>query len=249
MSSLWFWPPRTTLFLFILIVVTSVTGSLSAQGIRGKVAEIDIAEPVSGASVWLLGLEGEVYGVAFTDSSGTFDLRAPVAGWYLIRAHHMRYLSSAIEIQLQEGVIIEVRVNLRPRPGIRLDPIVVTARQLTKGQQEFTSRLNRRWGKQVMQEELLESAAGNLETFLNWWANYESRGCRRYYLDGRRVNPTYAGAEVLASWVLQYPLDWIYGLEVYRTQDDAPMQYRERMGAASRCAVVLIWTTTIGSSN
>ncbi len=223
-------------------VLASVVSAppLAAQSVRGKVAEIDIAEPLVGASVWLMGVDGEVHAVTFTDSVGNFALKAPNAGWYLIRAHHFGHQSNAIEMQLQEGLIIEVRINLRPLSVMELDPIIVTAEApQTRGQREFLSRLDIVRGKKVRQEELIRSATGNLGDYFREWAGFWTSGCRDYYLDGRRTD----------DWILDYPLDWVFGIEMYRVQHDAPMRYRDPDPGRRNCSVILLWATTVGEGN
>ena len=214
---------------------------LAAQGVRGKVAEIDIAEPLVGASVLLLGVDGEVHTITLTDSVGNFELRAPTAGWYLIRAHHFGHQSAAIEMQLQEGLVIEIRINLRPLSvATALDPVIVTAEsRQVRGQREFLSRFDIVRGKKVKQEELIQSASGDLGTYLSWWAGFWTRGCRDYFLDGSRAG----------GWVLDYPLDWVFGIEIYRVQHDAPMRYRDPNPGRRNCSVILIWGTEVGKGD
>ena len=222
-------------------VVSAPPPPLAAQGVRGKVAEIDIAEPLVGASVLLLGVDGEVHTITLTDSVGNFELRAPTVGWYLIRARHFGYQSAAIEMQLQEGLVIEVRINLRPLSvATALDPVIVTAEsRQVRGQREFLSRFDIVRGKKVKQEELIQSASGDLGTYLSWWAGHWTRGCRDYFLDGSRAG----------SWVQRYPLDWVFGVEMYRIQLDAPMRYRNPDPKRRNCSVILIWGTSVGEGN
>ena len=232
---------RPTLWTFLVWALAAVASAppLAAQGLRGKVAEIDVAEPLVGASVLLMGMDGEVHVVAFTDSVGNFDLKARNAGWYLIRAHHFGYQTTATEIQLQEGLVIEVQINLRPLLVTELDPIIVTAEAPTRGQREFLSRMDIVRGKKVRQEELIRSASGNVLNYLRSWGGFWTNGCRSYFVDGRRAS----------GWVLGWPLDWVFGIEMYRVQHDAPMRYRDPAPERRTCSVILIWGTTVGKGD
>ena len=231
--------PRAFLVWTLAAIVSAPP--LAAQGVRGKVAEFGIAEPLGGASVWLMGVDGEVHTVAFTDSVGNFELRAPTAGWYLIRAHHFGHQSAAIEMQLQEGLVIEIRINLRPLSvATALDPVIVTAEsRQVRGQREFLSRFDIVRGKKVKQEELIRSASGTLRYYLRTWGGFWASGCGDYFLDGSRAG----------SWVQDYPLDWVFGIEMYRIQLDAPMRYRNPDPKRRNCSVILIWGTSVGKGD
>lgn len=227
-----------TLVAGFILVATMVNTANAAQGLRGMVAEIDVAEPLVGASVWLMGIDGEVHTVVNTDSAGNFELPVPDAGWYLIRAHHFGYQGTSTEMQFQEGLIVEVRINLRRRAATTLAPIIITADEAkTLGQLEFQTRLDIVRGKKVQQEQLMQAASGNLRFYLSDWGGFWTRGCRTYYLDGRPVD----------DWVLDYPLDWVFGIEMYRVQNDAPRRYRDADPDLRNCSVILIWGTTVGN--
>ena len=62
------------------------------------------------------------------------------------------------------------------------------------------------------------------------------RGCFVVWRDGVRI-----GEYQMDS----YPLDWVYGIEIYRHGHDVPMRYRTSF-EDFRCGAVLIWSREPG---
>ena len=183
--------------------------------------------------MWLYDADGLIHDVVVTDSAGVFQMKATDSGPYHLEVRHLQYLTEETEIQHTAGLAVGVRVNMTPRATI-LDPLVVTAAPPETGPQlEFKSREGNRRGHRATYEELQRSAAGTLSTYIRFWASFYDRGCKSYFIDGRPVRSDRA---------CDLPLDWIYGLEIYRMSFDAPLRYRRGPG----CGVVLLWTTTPG---
>ena len=42
-----------------------------------------------------------------------------------------------------------------------------------------------------------------------------------------------------------FPLDWVYGIEIYRTKYDIPIRYRDPF-ENPRCGAVMIWPREVG---
>lgn len=46
------------------------------------------------------------------------------------------------------------------------------------------------------------------------------------------------------AFAMEYPLDWVYGIEVYPFAFRVPHQYRKYRKSAS-CGAILIWSTRL----
>ncbi|MFQ5704769.1 MAG: carboxypeptidase regulatory-like domain-containing protein [Gemmatimonadales bacterium] len=107
---------------------------------RGKVAVLDIADPIPSAVVFLLGVNDEVFGATVTDSAGRFELRVSEPGTFVLRVHRVGYVPASSEaLSLPEGRILDVRVNMRP-DATMLEGVTVYGIRLTPGQAEFERR-------------------------------------------------------------------------------------------------------------
>ena len=210
-----------------------LTTSAAAQGIRGKVAEIDIAVSVPNALIVVIDTGGIAEAATVSDSTGQFEVRLP-AGDYTIRVSHPNYISRAAEIRIPQRAIVEVRVNLRPLVDIRLADIVIIGRRVeSRKEREFREFLARRdlpWGKWVDRRRIEELRAGTIDDVLRLEPGRRAP-CPNIYFDGRRAS----------AYVLTTPLDWVFGIEVYSDYYDTPLRYRNPL--KWRCGAILIWTT------
>ncbi|HEX8692039.1 MAG TPA: carboxypeptidase regulatory-like domain-containing protein [Longimicrobium sp.] len=108
----------------------------AAQVVRGEVVERGSGRPVAAALVVLLDAGGARRGAALTGQDGRFELRAPSAGTYTLRAERVGYRSIAspplalaagqtLEYRLEsgaeavtlEGITARGTRRCRPRPG------------------------------------------------------------------------------------------------------------------------------------
>ncbi len=225
----------------------------SAQTIRGKVAVIDIDEPIAKAAVLLLGEDGAAYAATMTDSAGHFELKTSFAGRFVLRAHRVGYHgTSSNPIVLTPGRIVEVRINLRPDPVI-LEAITVYGRVFqSREMREFMRR--RRLGLSrysFSRSEIEQMRAGTILNVVtrvpaarvvgpprNRSMRLNARGCpARIYLDGRRAYREF--------FSVPFPLEWIEAIEVFRTASETPAEYRDPNHRIAACGTILIWTVSI----
>ena len=225
----------------------------SAQAIRGKVAVIDIGEPIAKAAVLLLGEDGVAYAATLTDSAGHFELETSFAGRFVLRAHRVGYHGTSSDpIELAPGRIVEVRINLRP-DAIMLEAITVYGRVFQSRQmKEFLRR--RRLGLSrysFSRSEIEQMRAGTILNVVtqvpgarvvgrhrNRSMRLNARGCPpRIYIDGNRAYHEF--------FSVPFPIDWIEAIEVFRTASETPAYYRDPDYRIARCGTILIWTVSI----
>lgn len=208
-------------------------GALPAQGVRGSVAEAGTGEPIPGAIVLLSTAPGRIEAAARTDASGGFALPVAAPGQYRLQARRIGYAPDSARIELAANEVVEVRINLRPA-GILLEEVVVYGRAAeTAGQREFLSRQNLPWGHWLDRERIARTRQRTVRDVVRF--QVPALGdCALVYLDGRRES----------AFGMDIPLDWVYGIEVYRSYFNVPIRYRDPFREGSRCGAILIWTTT-----
>lgn len=207
-------------------------GPLEGQAVRGKVAVLDIADAIPQATVFLVEPTGKVHDAVMTDSLGRFFVRASEAGTYIVRVNRWGYEpTSSSPLALIEGRIVEVRVNLRP-DKTKLEAVTVFGSRFSPGQLEFLSRdtledrLYFRFDQKRM-EELHASSPLGLMGALPF--QYK---CMTWWLDGW----------VVRDFGPNYPIDWVYGVEVFMKPWEVPPKYRGN----ALCGAILIWSRPIG---
>jgi hypothetical protein len=101
------------------------SATASAQAIRGTVVDSVSGAPVADVVVSLSSAAGDPIETTPTDSAGRFELRAEVAGLYLLRTTHIGYdstTSGPIEIASDRVTTIVIRIAPRPFP---VEPLAV----------------------------------------------------------------------------------------------------------------------------
>lgn len=208
------------------------TCELAAQTIRGKVAVLDIADPIPNAVVFLLGAGDEVFAATVADSSGHFEVRAPKPGTFVLRVHRFGYMPARSDsLTLTVGRTIEVRVNMRPDATV-MEGVTIYGSRLTPGQAEFQLRKENHRNLSYLygREEIDRLHAGTIGDVLRSGVPFHVR-CPQIYVDGWPTD----------KFALEYPLSWVYGIEVYPFAIRVPKQYRK----SAFCGAILIWSTPI----
>ncbi|UCD25650.1 MAG: hypothetical protein JSW51_06975, partial [Gemmatimonadota bacterium] len=142
---------------------------------------------------------------------------------------------------LQAGDTVEVQVSMVP-VATELEPVTVYGTRLTREQLEFESRRDVPWGYSFGRAEIdsLKYATTVMEVVEQGvpfgvglaGSRGGRRGCYAVYLDGRR-SETYGS---------NYPLRWLYGMEVYPTYNDIPLKYRDPFYVGHNCGAILLWS-------
>lgn len=110
-----------------------------AQSVGGRVLEEGSLQPVAYTGIALLDSAGTVVISTVADSLGSFYLRAG-PGRYRLRAERIGYAtvtSEPVELRSDEPVIVELRVSAS---GIPLEPLIVRARGIERGEDAFKRR-------------------------------------------------------------------------------------------------------------
>ena len=77
-----------------LALALSLTGTLNAQTIRGRVTELGTGSAISGALLVLLSPEGEEVASGVSGESGAWVLRAPSPGEWFVRVERIGFAST-----------------------------------------------------------------------------------------------------------------------------------------------------------
>lgn len=96
--------------LLLLLLLGSPLG-LAAQAIQGRLLDHRTEDPVVGASVLLLNLEGDVVRSVLTDGTGAFLLQAPRPDRFHIRAQRIGYREiTSAPMDVLRGELVEVEL-------------------------------------------------------------------------------------------------------------------------------------------
>lgn len=217
----------------------------SAQGIVGRVRDVDTDTALSGVAVTLVDSAGARLVTATTDTTGAFGLPVYRPGTYTLDLRHGAYeatQTSPLTVERQEVVQVDVRLS---RLAFDLDPLVVTARQRapTSYLTEYYERLDR-WGDYgrgvVLTRDELEKLAGytvgeilTRPTLTGRFVN------RRGMTAGLPCTPRlyWNGFEVPVG---EIPVSSVEGIEIYRGAE-IPAQY----DISNPCGVILVWNRPV----
>ena len=114
--------------LALLLICLVLPGlPVPAQVVRGIVVDSSTGAPVNGVVVVLIDASTSQHGGAFTDPQGRFELRAPTAGQWRVRAERVGYRGTMTPLlDLAAGGERTLRLALAPS-SVRLGEVRVTA--------------------------------------------------------------------------------------------------------------------------
>ncbi len=223
---------RLVAAVFLACVIASPG---SAQTVRGVVAVVETAEPLAGANVLLVGVEGQANVAVRTNSNGEFLVEARTPGIYVLRVHHIGYKPASSGVLLRADQMVDVQVNM-VAVVTALEPVTVYGQRLTPEQIEFESRRDLKYAFTFDRHDIdrLRYAATVDDIVAQGVpGGGASIRCWRVYLDGRESR----------TFGERYPLDWLYGMEVYLNYTDTPLRYRDPFkDPMRRCGTVLLWS-------
>lgn len=227
---------------------------VSGQTIRGAVADLETAMGLGGATVLLGDVRGNLVDSTRSDARGEFSVQAD-PGAYVLYVRLIGYKPAEAPVDLLPDATMDVRVNLVPQ-AVVLEPLIVLGEQLTQEQLEFESRRDLRYGFTFDSDSIANLPyAFKVEDVLDQGVPGGSTGrCYHVFLDGRRETPiSFAAVEFesevptsgseLQDILREYPLGWVYGIEVYINYYDLPLKYRDldpRLDTS--CGGVLVWS-------
>lgn len=231
-------------------------GDLAAQTVSGVVVSEVGGAALPGAQVTLMSTSSPYQLATTTGDDGRFTLRAPQPGSYTLRVSQLGHAETTTDpIELEDEVVLEVEIRLGI-DAIPLDPLrVVARRQIPRGRmRDFYERMNDPsiGGFYVTREEidrrpmatptaLVTGAPGVTVAHAGSSIGLDRSvimigDCvARTFVDGVRIEQSEAHTldDILHT-------EAIGGVEVYRSQLEAPAQYMDASPRA--CGVVLYWT-------
>ena len=223
--------------LAALLLALFLPASSWSQTVRGVVTDAMTNQPLSGVTVQLITADGvELVVAGNTTASGKVVLQAPVRGNYWFDARLLGYSPGYSRVEFGDSEEVSIEVALTPL-SMLLDTVYVRA-TVAEGQREFESRRHLKWNFSYDWSEFKDLGAHTVREVID----YGSLGVGRcaipdVYLDGVKS----------LTFGLDVPLDWVYGVEIYRTYYDIPLKYRDPF-ANKKCGGVLIWTRPIGQA-
>ncbi len=228
---------RVVAVMLICVISPSLQGS-AAQAVTGFVAVVETEERVENAQVTLQDVSGTPIVAAMSGQNGEFHLDAPNPGTYSVRIRRIGFKPASAQVILQTGRTLEVRVNLAPQ-ATELEALTVYGVTAdTPEQLEFLSRRHLPWNYSLDRTEIDQLHLGNIGEVIDFGVPIKPLGCRVVYLDGHK-----ADLSLIDRGRSDLPLDWIYGIEVYRSYFDIPLRYRDPE-LKMQCGAILLWTTT-----
>jgi hypothetical protein len=225
------------------------------QGIAGKILDADTNRGVEGVHLILMDTDGSPYAEAVSGSGGTFTLRVPRGGQWVLNATRLGYetiLSAPFRASPTEGVVVEVWMTAEP---IALEEnLVVTGRtsagspdirdfrlRLEQGNRsgvgQFVSRADVERKGASRASELLQSMGGirvSKSTPDRGRLIEMTRGCvPAIFVDGSHINIDRSMS--LDHYVAPLAIE---GIEVYRGGHHQVGRFHDPYG----CGLVLVWT-------
>lgn len=235
-----------------------IPGVSYAQGIAGVVAIGGSDSVLADARVILLASEREgVVDSTRSGRDGAFLVSAPSAGRYVLAVSLIGYRPQFASVTLEVGKTVNLRIQLS-RLAYALDTVLVTGLAAeTEGQREFLSRRHLKWSYSYDWTQFKDMHVHTVPDLVGRGliGGRFPGGCYYVYLDGLLSGNSRARTTTLGQSSIEtntrfgfgenIPLDWVYGVEMYRTYYDIPIRYRSTT-ADRRCGALLIWTHAVG---
>jgi 5-hydroxyisourate hydrolase-like protein (transthyretin family) len=246
---------RAALLCAALVLAAS---PLAAQAVHGRLLDEETGAPIGDGIVTLLMERAErVVARAMTDEDGRFELAAPRAGAYRLRAQRVGYVAATSSpISITAGQILEVEFRLSVQP-LRLPPLTVvadrTGRDARLAGRGYYDRKNL-YGKygfaHFLEREDIDRHPSSVSSLLNTLPgvqiaytggrNMEVRGrrsrCMRLYIDGAPFGRI-AGDNMMTLDAI--PLSTIVAIEVYPGMV-APLEFASL--GRSCGGIIAVWT-------
>lgn len=236
------------------LLVPLLAGSVSAQGIRGRVLDAETGQPVPAATVTLLDAAQTVLRQVVTDSAGGFSLRVAEGGRYHLRTERIGYetvTSPPVDIAAGDTMVVELRLGTE---AVVLAPLTITASSRRSPRDrtldEFYERQRRGWGRFFSPTEIDRLRPRTVTNLLQGSPGIRIRYGRgtqttvlmrtgrgncapTIYVDGHRMPGNDIDQWVAASSVR--------AVEVYTRAMETPAEFASVRNW--NCGAIVIWTT------
>ena len=210
----------------------------AAQTVRGVETKADTSVRLAGVQILLRSSKGQRVTQGRTGPSGEFRLAIPGPGTYLLEAHAIGFTPRSLIIQPGAGELIRLRIQLDPLP-VQLGAVTVYG--LTPREQEFESRRHLKYNFSYDWTQFANKGAHSVQDVIRFGlpgGGFSRCSKPQVYLDGKP-------SRTFGKEGLDVPLDWVYGIEMYRDFYDIPLKYRDLFGDR-KCGAILIWTHPVG---
>ncbi|MEX2608720.1 MAG: carboxypeptidase-like regulatory domain-containing protein [Gemmatimonadota bacterium] len=225
-------------------VLVSTAAPGSAQSVRGTVVEEGTGAPIAGVTVALVDSAGTPVFSAVSDAAGRFYIPA-AGGTYRLEASHIAYATvrlDTVRIAAQERLELTIRMAAE---AIALSPVEVTARRIDPRHLATLEGFYQRWRelpsvgprRAVRRGEPEMRSALGLEDIVTWFGEPELPGSALFWNGQEVLSPG------LAAMLLEVPIEFLEGVEFYRREIDAPLEYHtgRSCAASHRCPVLALW--------
>jgi hypothetical protein len=235
-----------------------VTGSVSAQEIRGRVLDVTTEEPLAAAVVSVVGGDSTLLAMTLSDSTGAFLLRVPESGIGRLRVERLGYTTvESLPLDLAHLGAVPLEARLQPHP-IELEGVTATARlRFNRNLEGFLRRQTHGFGRYAGPAKIAAMKPVDASQVL-WHLStrlmpdpdggVRARAFRsgpycypRIYVDRNLINDRNSeGQPVAAQLDFHLSPQSIRAVEVYDKPYQAPPYFQEPDMAD--CPVVVIWT-------
>jgi hypothetical protein len=221
--------------LAALLLALALPSASWSQTVRGVITADMTNRPLGSVNVQLIAVDdANVIVTGNTTASGWFVLQAPAGGTYWFAARLIGYVPRYSRVELGDNEELSLELALTRLPT-QLDTVYVRGR-LTGGQREFESRRHLKWNFSYDWTQFKDLRAYTVTEVIRFGLPGGMFHCTPVvYLDGVKSR----------TFGIDVPLDWVYGIEIYRTYYDIPLEYRDPF-ASRKCGGVLIWTHRVG---
>lgn len=217
---------RTLLYATLLALAPWAEAGLGAQTIRGRTVDAENGGPVPRADVLVEGVDG-FQGKTTSDSTGSFGVRVPGGGRYLLSVKALGYrpVDSSVVVVERSWQQVEIVVRLSASP-LEIEGISVVARGLdlrhraTLGgfRERHQESLSVGSARVVSSRDPEMTTSFDVGDVLKWFP-VKKRKCVVVYIDGK-VAPGWSPEVDLLT------VEGLAGLEFYLNALDAPLEFR-----------------------
>lgn len=231
-------------FVFVLrpLRVAIASGQPGSSFIIGRVVDSDTEEPLTGASVVIVGRPQPVT----SDSAGQFRHTGLAATTHVLHVTKAGYQPTTVELTAVQDSTVVYAVDILRSDAIMLDSVVVTGvaeEPRSYWHRDFEIRRREGRGQFVTRSEIEQRRAasvGDLLRTLNGLRMLCTRQSCEVRMTRTNCRPGYFadGYPVDATTVERMPVNDVFGVEVYDLFEVPVRLQRPEL----RCGVIAVWT-------
>lgn len=222
----------------------------SAQGqlVLGRLTDAATEDGIQDAEVILLDHDRSVVASGLSNTRGLFSIRLEEPAALLLTVSRLGYASGdTVSIIVPPDNSAHIDLELQPE-GVELTGLVVTATRLssTLARRQFYQRERRGFGSFLDAEYLQKQRGRRLLDLLRSVPGISVRDETPYITRAQRAHSNRCAPTLLLDGMTitgeqafdRVPLEWIEGVEVYRSWAGMPAQWAH-LGS---CGLIVVWT-------